>query len=226
MIAAMGTRGWDETQKKSTPGPNPQNGKLRKSNIIESAPGRILLDKKSIRVIDGDTIEVELPGMPNPMGDTTYSIRLWGCDAPELTADDPAEQLAAHKSKQFLEKQTHRADKVELEIKGVDKYGSRYDGIFWGDDKNINAKSVKAGHSTPWDGKSEKPKWQEWSGQKAKPKKKSNGSSQLGFNRQADNYNPMDFQRLDNRKPRGKHPDNYYDYGNDEPDSLPPWLSE
>ncbi|MFW5682759.1 MAG: hypothetical protein ACOC1G_07110, partial [Phycisphaeraceae bacterium] len=47
-----------------------------------------------VRVIDGDTLEVLLPGQPGE----TFRVRLWGIDAPELARPDGSDAQAFSQS--------------------------------------------------------------------------------------------------------------------------------
>ena len=92
-------------------------------------------------VYDGDTImgkldmglEHYLGALPalqpdDPKGDY-YSIRLYGINAPEMNASDPAVRTAAEASKANLQTLLAPGDYIKVVSMGWDKYGMRIDGI-------------------------------------------------------------------------------------------------
>lgn len=80
------------------------------------------------------------------------SVRLYGCNAPELaTADGKA-------ARDYLASLVKVGDIVRLLSHGWDKYGGRIDGqITLTDGTDLAQAMIAAGHAAPWDGKGPKP---------------------------------------------------------------------
>jgi endonuclease YncB( thermonuclease family) len=80
------------------------------------------------------------------------SVRLLGCNAPELATPAGKDALA------FLETVLHVGDVVTLFSHGWDKYGGRIDGqITLADGRDLTQVMIGAGHAAPWDGQGAKP---------------------------------------------------------------------
>ena len=97
---------------------------------------------RSIRVIDGDTIEAIV--------DLGFSIskkerfRLLGIDAPETRTRNQNEKKKGLLAKAYLHNAVMDADEVKIRTAKKGKYG-RYLAIVYLDKKNINEKLVKEG---------------------------------------------------------------------------------
>jgi len=98
------------------------------TTIPETAPKRASLFKnvrlpaRVVRIIDGDTVEVVTRATPQEPF-CTYSVRLNGCDAPELKSKLPDEVLAARAAKDFLASLLPVQSGCALACAGIDKYG-------------------------------------------------------------------------------------------------------
>jgi endonuclease YncB( thermonuclease family) len=80
------------------------------------------------------------------------SVRLLGCNAPELATPAGKNALA------FLETILAVGDTVTLVSHGWDKYGGRIDGaVTLPDGRDLTAVMIAAGHAAAWDGQGEKP---------------------------------------------------------------------
>ncbi|MBI4304243.1 MAG: thermonuclease family protein [Chloroflexi bacterium] len=108
--------------------------------VTEPAPAPVKPGIKLVRVIDGDTIEVDISGI-------TYKVRYIGVDTPELD-DTRAEvvalaQEAARVNGQLLEGKSLR---LEKDISEKDPYGRllRY---VYADDVFINAELIRLGYA-------------------------------------------------------------------------------
>jgi endonuclease YncB( thermonuclease family) len=100
-------------------------------------PGSI--EAKVVRVLDGDTIEVEINGMPT-------RVRYIGMNTPEVDPPQPFAKEASDFNRFLVEGKTVR---LEKDVSEVDKYGRllRYvyvDNIF------VNAELVRVGLATSW----------------------------------------------------------------------------
>jgi endonuclease YncB( thermonuclease family) len=80
------------------------------------------------------------------------SVRLLGCNAPELSTAAGKDALA------FLETILHVDDVVTLVSHGWDKYGGRIDGqVTLADGRDLTEVMIAAGQAAPWDGRGAKP---------------------------------------------------------------------
>ncbi len=84
------------------------------------------------RVIDGDTIEVDIAG-------TTYRVRYIGVDTPEL--GEPGADEATEANRQLVEGENVR---LEKDVSETDKYGRLLRYVYVGD-TFVNAELVKYG---------------------------------------------------------------------------------
>jgi endonuclease YncB( thermonuclease family) len=84
-------------------------------------------------VYDGDTIMGQLDmGLAHYLGNVptpTYSIRLFGINAPELNASDPAVRTAAIAARDYLRMLIRPGDYIQIRSMGWDKYRMRIDGV-------------------------------------------------------------------------------------------------
>lgn len=80
------------------------------------------------------------------------SVRLLGCNAPELATPAGKDALA------FIETLVKVGDDVTLVSHGWDKYGGRIDGaVSLADGRDLTATMIDAGHAAPWNGIGTKP---------------------------------------------------------------------
>lgn len=80
------------------------------------------------------------------------SVRLYGCNAPELATPAGKAALA------YLETVLHVGDAVTLLSHGWDKYGGRVDGsVTLADGRDLTAVMIAAGQAAAWDGTGTKP---------------------------------------------------------------------
>lgn len=79
------------------------------------------------RVVDGDTVVVEAPWLPAPLGDS-LSVRIIGLDTPETrTARCDRERARGLAAKAFTQTMVtqHATDKARVQVCAWDKYGGR-----------------------------------------------------------------------------------------------------
>lgn len=78
------------------------------------------------RVIDGDTVEIGVPGLPKELKGTLL-LRLYGIDTPEKghKAKCAQESILALKAKYFVQKELKDAKEVSVHLIKWDKYGGR-----------------------------------------------------------------------------------------------------
>ena len=81
---------------------------------------------KVLRVIDGDTVEVEADYLPPQLGKKLL-IRIVGVDTPEkgFRAKCGRENILSLKAKSFTEEKIKNAKTIDIKIKSWDKYGGR-----------------------------------------------------------------------------------------------------
>ena len=106
----------------------------------EPAPPALATEANVVRVIDGDTIEVDISGK-------LYTVRYIGIDTPETVhptrGEEPYGKEASVKNRELVEgKEVH----LEKDVSETDKYGRllRY---VWVDDLMVNAELVRLGYA-------------------------------------------------------------------------------
>lgn len=115
---------------------------------------------KVLRVIDGDTIEVEADYLPSQLG-KKLSVRILGVDTPEKgsRAKCSNENLLSLKAKLFTEQEVRKARVIRLEIKKWDKYGGRVLGDIILDEKRLSELLIKHGHGIRYYGERKIKDW-------------------------------------------------------------------
>lgn len=107
--------------------------------------------KKINRVIDGDTIDVDID-----LGfGITYShrVRLKGINAPETKTKDLAEKEKGTEVKAWLKKELSREGEWVIETTKEDKYGRILGTLYFvGDPVTINEKMLNEGIVKPYSG--------------------------------------------------------------------------
>jgi micrococcal nuclease len=105
--------------------------------------------KKVTRVVDGDTIDVEID-----LGfDISFSsrVRLAGIDTPESRTTDKMEKALGLEAKDYLKKQIESAKTVVIKTEKMDsseKYGRILGWVFLdGSEVSMNEKMIEDGHA-------------------------------------------------------------------------------
>lgn len=112
--------------------------------VPEAYPSKIL------RVIDGDTLEVETEVWPGFTVKTR--VRLAGVNTPEKTATAPCERAAAAKASAFTQAFVAKPKAtITLILAGRDKYGREL-GYLKVDGQDLGAALIGAGHARPYKG--------------------------------------------------------------------------
>lgn len=102
-------------------------------------------DWKVLRVIDGDTVEVEAKWLPTELGDK-IKVRIYGVDAPEkppraqCESESTKAKLATEHTKKFISK----GKQISIEIKSWDKYGGRVLGDIIVDNKSLRQSLIES----------------------------------------------------------------------------------
>ena len=114
-------------------------------------------DYKLTRVLDGDTVEFIMPGLPVELGDK-LKLRVLGVDTPEKggRAACAAEAKAGDAATAFAKKVLAEALVVQFEIKEWDKFGGRVLGDVIYDGKRLSEELIKAGLARPYFGDKKK----------------------------------------------------------------------
>lgn len=105
-----------------------------------------------VGIKDGDTIAVEIPGLPvtlNPV-----AIRLRGVDTPESggRAKCAAERDLARRATGFTKLAIMRGRRIEFAMPDWDKYGGRIDAEIWIDGVSLADQLIAAGLARAYDG--------------------------------------------------------------------------
>ena len=114
---------------------------------------RHIYEWKILRVIDGDTVEIEAPYLPAP-SKPKLSIRVFGVDTPEKGwrgQCDKEKQLGAEASA-FTKKLVNEADKIEIELMKWDKFGGRVLGDVIIDGASLTALLISNGYAREYYG--------------------------------------------------------------------------
>jgi len=106
-----------------------------------------------IRVIDGDTVEIAVDFLPEPLP-PKLSIRVLGIDTPEKAprAQCDAEADLAKKASAFTKKAVAEATETEVKILKWDKYGGRVLGEIYLDHQSLGEMLIAAKLARPYKG--------------------------------------------------------------------------
>jgi endonuclease YncB( thermonuclease family) len=105
-----------------------------------------------IGIKDGDTLSVNLPGLPPSLN--PIAVRLRNVDAPESggRAKCASERQLAERATRFTREAIAAAKTIEFEQPRWDKYGGRVDANVWVDDQLLSEQLIAAGLARPYDG--------------------------------------------------------------------------
>ena len=105
------------------------------------------------RVIDGDTVEIAVDFLPQPLP-PKLSIRVIGVDTPEKAprAKCEAEAKKAVEATRFTQRAVAKAKEVDIHIKSWDKYGGRVLGMVVLDGVSLSDSLISAGLARPYKG--------------------------------------------------------------------------
>ena len=103
-------------------------------------------------VKDGDTLTVDLPGLPAPLN--PVAVRLRGVDTPESggRAKCTLERTMAARATGFTRAAIAAARSIEFGAPTWDKYGGRIDAEVWVDGQLLSGRLIEAGLARPYDG--------------------------------------------------------------------------
>jgi endonuclease YncB( thermonuclease family) len=111
-----------------------------------------------VAIKDGDTLAVELPGLPTSLN--PIAVRVRSVDAPESggRAKCPAERALARRATEFTRRAIAAAATVEFERPTWDKYGGRIDADVCVDGELLSGQLIAAGLARRYDG-GKRPGW-------------------------------------------------------------------
>ena len=120
--------------------------------VVLAAPA-LAEQYKINRVIDGDTVEISVDFLPDPLP-PKLSIRVLGIDTPEKAprAQCEAEAKKAAEASAFTKSAVAMAQSVEIQIEKWDKYGGRVLGHVLLDGHSLSEMLIGAGLARPYKG--------------------------------------------------------------------------
>ena len=127
---------------------------------LGSALAQQVHDYKILRVIDGDTVEIEAPFLPVELKQV-FSLRLVGIDTPEkgARAKCERERERAAEAKKFVEDRIAAAKKVQVLLVGWDKYGGRVLGDVVLDGEYLSLTLIINNYAVMYNGSGRKKDW-------------------------------------------------------------------
>jgi endonuclease YncB( thermonuclease family) len=127
---------------------------LRIASVLAVLAAPVAAEQYKInRVIDGDTVEIAVDFLPDPLP-PKLSIRVLGIDTPEKAprAQCEAEAKKAAEASAFTKSAVALAQTIEVEIKSWDKYGGRVLGHVLLDGHSLSEMLIGAGLARPYKG--------------------------------------------------------------------------
>ena len=105
-----------------------------------------------IGIKDGDTLSVNLPGLPPPLN--PVAVRLRRVDTPETggRAKCASERKLAERASRFTRQAIAKAKHIEFEQPSWDKYGGRIDADVWVDGDLLSDQLIAAGLARRYSG--------------------------------------------------------------------------
>jgi len=115
---------------------------------------------KVLRVIDGDTVQIDASFLPKELGQT-LSVRIHGVDTPEKgkRARCDYEDKLSQQAKLFVELELRNAKNVLVQLRTWDKYGGRVLGDIIIDGIPLSKKLIAQNYAVPYFGKGKKKDW-------------------------------------------------------------------
>lgn len=125
--------------------------------MMFSAAKSEIYNYKVLRIIDGDTVEIEAPYLPAPLKPSLY-LRIDGVDTPEKPplARCPMEDMRSLMAKLFTEQEIGNATDVKIVIRKWDKYGGRVLGDVLLNGIPLSQKLIDSGYGVEYHGKRKK----------------------------------------------------------------------
>lgn len=109
-------------------------------------------EPKFTRVIDGDTIEIKMPGLPAHL--QNLKIRLYGVDTPEKSfrAHCPEERQLGEEATKYARQVIAKAHTLRYNLMKWDKYGGRVNGDVLVDGVSLAGLLIREGYAVPYYG--------------------------------------------------------------------------
>jgi endonuclease YncB( thermonuclease family) len=125
---------------------------LAMAQAPKQKPG-VVYDWKINRVVDGDTVEVATPWVPDPLP-KKMSIRVFGVDTPEkgFRAKCPAESQRGEAASAFTKKVITESKVAQVMIMEWDKFGGRILGDIIIDGKSLRSMLIANGFAREYYG--------------------------------------------------------------------------
>lgn len=108
------------------------------------------LNVRVLSVYDGDTIKVELPGIPSVFGQN-LGVRIKGIDTPEKRTKNQCEKTMALTAQKTVDDFLKASKKVDLKNCGRDKYFRLVCDVY-GDGQAVSALMLEKGLAYQYDG--------------------------------------------------------------------------
>ncbi|WP_417811188.1 thermonuclease family protein [Thalassospira alkalitolerans] len=106
---------------------------------------------------DGDTIYVNIPGLPGEIAE--MSVRVRGIDTPEIRGKCRAEKSLANKARDFARQSLKSAKRVEFCEPEWGRYGGRVVASVRIDGRALDQDLINQGLARPYDGKTKRQPW-------------------------------------------------------------------
>ena len=121
-------------------------------SAIAATPDHSRFAWQVIGIKDGDTLSVNLPGLPPQLN--PVAVRVRDVDTPESgwRAKCISERALAERATRFTRQAIAAARKIEFGQPSWDKYGGRIDADVWVDDRLLSEQLIAAGLARPYDG--------------------------------------------------------------------------
>lgn len=119
-----------------------------------------LYDYKVLRVIDGDTVEIEAKYLPKELKGV-LKLRIRGIDTPEKGSRSKCdlENRLSLNAKLYLEQEISNGKVIKVRIDGWDKYGGRILGDIFIDNEFVSERMIRNGYAVVYNGKGIKRDW-------------------------------------------------------------------
>lgn len=115
---------------------------------------------KILRIIDGDTLEIEANFLPEELGKKLH-VRIAGINTPEKGrfAGCSEENMLSLKAKLFVEQEVYKAKDRGILLYGWDKYGGRVLGDVYLDGVLLSKIMLDSGYADKYEGSGPKTDW-------------------------------------------------------------------
>ena len=124
------------------------------SNLVT---GENLYNYEILRIIDGDTIEIEANFLPKPL-EPKISLRIKDIDTPEKRTKNKCEKILGEQASLFTEKKINEGQTKVIKIIGMDNFG-RILGDVIIDGVSLKSMLLKSGIGRKWKKGDEKISW-------------------------------------------------------------------